>query len=248
MNSRRTLLALALAGVVTALLVAGTAFAQTPPTSDRQPKASYHEYFLDRLAGLLGVTRDSLDGALAQARDETADQAVQDGRLTQEQADRIKAREGIGRFSPNFGGPNRGDAGRGVGMLRGQALEVVAEALGMTTQELVAELRSGKTLAELTAGKEDAIRDAVVVAAEARLARAVAAGRITQEQANQMLDQIRNFDLSQLGRLGGGSWPGLRVLPGMREGRDWSGMRDSLQRFRSQRPSGGASGFGVSAL
>jgi AraC-like DNA-binding protein len=241
---------IALAGAVAALLVAGTALAQAPPGSDQQAKTGYHEFFLDRLAGLLGVSRASLDDALKQARSDTVDQAVQDGRISPERAERLKSREGF-RMGPGFAGPRGGEAGRAVVAVGAETLDVVADALGMTRQELVAELRSGKTLAELVAGREDAVRDALVTAAEARLAQAVAAGRMTQEQADRMLDRIRSLDLSQLGRLGGMSWPGMREgrdWSGMKEGRDWSGMRRSLERFRELRPSGSSAGLGASAL
>jgi hypothetical protein len=249
-KSRRILTVLALVGIVAALLVAGTAFAQTPPSTDQQGNTSYHEFFLDRLASLLGVSRDSLDGALKQARDDTADQAVQDGRIPQEQADRLKAREGF-RFGPGFIGPKRDNAPRPAVVAGVQTLDVVAQALGMTGQELMAELRSGKTLSELISGKEDAIRDALVAAAEARFAQAVAAGRMSQEQADRMLERMRDLDLSQLGRLGGMRLPALKESfdwSGMRERMDRSGLRSGMERFRELRPSGGSTGFRVSAL
>jgi hypothetical protein len=34
----------------------------------------------------------------------------------------------------------------------------------------------------------------------------------------------------------------------MKEGRDWPGLRQSLERFRGSRSSGGAAQFGASAL
>jgi hypothetical protein len=246
-RSRKALVVMVLVGVVSALLVAGTTFAQTAPTAEQQGKTGYQEFFLDRLASLLGVSRDSLDGALKHARDDTADQALQDGRITQEQAERIKAREGFWS-GPGFIGPKRGDAGRtavGAGI---RSLDVVSQALGMTSQELLAELRAGRTLADLISGREDAVRDALVAAAEARFAQAVAAGRMTQEQADRMLEQMRSFDLSQLGRLGSSGWSGMRGRPGAKEGMDRSGLRERMERFRELRPSSGSPGPRVSAL
>lgn len=203
MKLRRTLVVLGLAGALAVTAVAGTAMAQTP-TPSTQTGTNYQEYFLDRLASALGTTRDQLTGAFTQARNETADQAVKDGKLTQEQADRLKARQGAGPFG--FHG-FRGDMGRGdmerggkMGgfMGGGQTREAIAGALGITTQELDSQLRSGKTLAELAAGKEQAVKDAIVAAEKTRLDQAVADGKITQAQEDARLEQLRNADLNSL--------------------------------------------------
>jgi len=208
MKLRRVLVVLGLAGALAVTAVAGTAMAQTP-TPNTQAGTNYQEYFLDRLASALGTTRDELTSTFTQARNETADQAVKDGKLTQEKADRMKAQQGIGPFGfHGFGGDmdrgdmDRGDMGRGgkMGgfMGGGQSREAIAGALDLTTQELDTQLRSGKTLAELAAGKEQAVKDAIVAAEKTRLDQAVAGGKITQEQANQRLEQLRNADLNSL--------------------------------------------------
>lgn len=203
MKLRRVLVVLGLAGALAVTAVAGTAIAQTP-TPNTQTGTNYQEYFLDRLASALGTTRDKLTSAFTQARNETADQAVKDGKLTQEKADRMKAQQGIGPFGfHGFGSDmDRGDMGRGgkMGgfMGGGQSREAIAGALGITTQELDTQLRSGKTLAELAAGKEQAVKDAMVAAEKTRLDQAVAGGKITQAQADQRLEQLRNADLNSL--------------------------------------------------
>lgn len=203
MKLRRVLVVLGLAGALAVTAVAGTAMAQTP-TPNTQTGTNYQEYFLDRLASALDTTRDKLTSAFTQARNETADQAVKDGKLTQEKADRMKAQQGIGPFGfHGFGSDmDRGDMGRGgkMGgfMGGGQNREAIAGALGITTQELDTQLRSGKTLAELAAGKEQAVKDAIVAAEKTRLDQAVAGGKITQDQANQRLEQLRNADLNSL--------------------------------------------------
>ncbi len=81
----------------------------------------------------------------------------------------------------------------------------------MTTQDLTTQLRSGKTLADLAKGKEQAVKDAIVNAEKPQLDQAVKNGRITQDRENQILDQTRNSDLSNLhgfgvpGRFGPGA-------------------------------------------
>lgn len=198
MKLRRVLVVLGLAGALAVTAVAGTAMAQTP-TPNTQTGTNYQEYFLDRLASALGTTRDELTSAFTQARNETADQAVKDGKLTQEKADRMKAQQGIGPFGfHGFGGDMDRGGKMGGFMGGGQSRGAIAGALGITTQELDTQLRSGKTLAELAAGKEQAVKDAMVAAEKTRLDQAVAGGKITQAQADQRLEQLRNADLNSL--------------------------------------------------
>jgi polyhydroxyalkanoate synthesis regulator phasin len=199
MRIRKGLAILGMVGAVAAVAVVGTAFAQTP-TPTPSAGTNYQQVFMDRLAAALGTTTDKLKAALTQARNDTADQAVKDGKLTQQQSDSIKAKPGNVPLGPGFGiGRNRGGSG-GSGMMDGgQAFGAVAQALGMTTQDLMTKLKSGQTLAQLAQGKEQAVKDAIVNAEKPRLDQAVKSGRITQDQEKQRLDQIRNSDLSKLG-------------------------------------------------
>ncbi len=50
------------------------------------------------MAGILGISVEKYDAALDQAREQVLDKAVEEGNLTQEQADRIRERadEGLG--------------------------------------------------------------------------------------------------------------------------------------------------------
>lgn len=221
MKLRKPLVVLALAGVVAALVVGGTAFAQTP-APDKQTRASYHELFLDRLASALGTTREKLTEAFTQARNETVDQQVQDGRLTQERADRMKSQQGMVPFGIGPRGFDRGAkmAAPFRGMI--QDRDVMARALGLTPEELASQLRSGKTLAELAAGKEQAVRDAMVDSMRPKLEEAVKNGRLTQEQADRMLEQIRTSELGKSMGPGGmdrfkgdrGRMPGMKPSSG----------------------------------
>ena len=198
---------LGVVGVVAALVVAGTAFAQTPtPAPGQQARTGYHEFFLDRLAAALDTTRDKLNSALVQARNETVDQQVKDGRLTQEKADRIKSQEGIVPFAFGFRGFDRGGMKGGAFVGGSQVRDAIAQALGMTPEELANQLRSGKSLAELAQGKEQAVKDAIVAAMKPQLDQAVQDGRITRERADQILEQVRSSDLSKLGGHWAGGW------------------------------------------
>jgi lambda repressor-like predicted transcriptional regulator len=101
--------------------------------------------------------------------------AVTAGDITQEQADLMLAKHAL----------------RDV--IDQEAL--LAEALGMTVEELAAALAGGKSLSELmtAAGIDaDTLRTNVQTAYEAAVARAVADGVITQAQADAVLAQQSN--------------------------------------------------------
>lgn len=141
------------------------------------------------LAEALGITEEELQTAITTARNAAIDQAVTDGRITQEQADELKSREG---------GPGIGKEG---------SKEALAAALGITVEELETAqqtVRAQMIAEEVAAGnitQEEAdlmtAREAVHGYLEERLqsayeeavAQAVADGAITQEQADLLLSQ-----------------------------------------------------------
>lgn len=119
---------------------------------------------------------------------------VSDGTLTQAQLDKvvqtlvdnIPARgEGGGRHG---GGGDHGDRGG-----RGRMAETAAAALGMTTDELRTELKSGKTIAEVAASKGidvQTVIDALVADVKQHLDEEVASGEHTQAEADAKLAEI----------------------------------------------------------
>ena len=89
--------------------------------------------------------------------------------------------------------------GFGFGPNNQAALEAAAEALGMTADELSAQLWGGKTLAELAQEKgvdlqdvRDAVEAAQLEAARDAIAQAVEDGSITQAQADWLLEGLDN--------------------------------------------------------
>ncbi len=199
MKLRKPLAILGLVGTVAAMSVVGTAFAQTPAPS-QEGKTSCHELFMDRLANALGTTQDKLNSAFTQARNETVDQQVKDGKLTQERADKIKAQEGTMPFGFGGRGFDREHRGGAPFMMGGSQLnEAIAGALGITTDELSSQLKSGKSLADLAAGKEQAVKDAIVGAVKSQMDQAVKDGKMTQEQADKVLERVKSADLNSFG-------------------------------------------------
>jgi hypothetical protein len=104
---------------------------------------------------------------------------VTDGTITQAQADAVGTALEAARPA------------HGPGLRGGAKLEAVAEALGITADELRTELEAGKTIATV-AGEKDvevqAVVDAIVAAHKAHLDEEVAAGDLTQEEADARLE------------------------------------------------------------
>ncbi|HEV3033837.1 MAG TPA: hypothetical protein VGX72_03505 [Solirubrobacteraceae bacterium] len=88
-------------------------------------------------------------------------------------------------------GPARGARRHG---LRARTLSTAAGYLGVSAAQLRSDLRSGMTLAKVanaTTGKSEAgLIQALVAATKTALAKQVAAGRITQAQANQVAPKL----------------------------------------------------------
>lgn len=175
---------------VLSVLVAGAAVAATRALSPRQERQA----IINDAARQLGVEPKELSDALKQALKNRVDAAVQDGRLTEEQAARLKERIEAGG-APMFG------LGPGPGFRKHHAhgpfhakFEAAAEYLGMTRQELRRAVESGKTLAQIAKdrGKSvDGLVDALMAGAEQKLDRAVETGRLTEAEKQEMLSGLR---------------------------------------------------------
>jgi polyhydroxyalkanoate synthesis regulator phasin len=166
--------------------------------------------FLSKVADKLGVTQDELKVAIEEARDETIGEAVTEGRLTEEQAERL--REGGFPFN------------RRLHRAGGHILVAAADVLEMEKDDLVAELREGNSLADVAAAQGigvDGFKAQLLAEVQADIDAKVADGTITQEQADRLsegleerIDNIVNAQPGEGGfggpshRLGGfgGSW------------------------------------------
>lgn len=111
---------------------------------------------------------------------------VSDGTLTQAQADKVAT--ALADQLPAHRGPGGHLGPGGPGMRGGAPLEAAATILKLTPQELRTALESGKTLAQVAQAQgvsKTALVQALVTAAEKRLAEAVTAGHLTQAQADE---------------------------------------------------------------
>ena len=217
--------------------VAAVAVAQEGTDGVRDTFANLRQEFHDAVARILGVSSEEYDAALDQAREEVLDKAVEEGNLTQEQADRMRERADEG-FGPGMmgGGFGRGMMGRGMmgrslgwGMMgdsEASLIGMAADKLGMTVDELQTQLKDGKTVAELAKEKGvdlQTIVDAFVAARQEALSQAVTDGKITQEQADQMLENMRDMIEDHLNGEMPMFGPGGRGGRGMMNGCDCDG-------------------------
>ena len=193
---RRRIAAIALSA---ALVAGGTGAAIAAVRGDDAKQAE--QAVLDDAAKRLDVAPEKLRDALAAAHDAQIDEAVEAGRLTQRQGDAIKAaRQRSGRVLGPFGARHHGrhfrrggpGAGRGFGRRRA-LLDDLAKALGTTRAALFADLRSGRSLADVAKANGTSLADvrrAVKAAAKTRLDEAVEDGDLTQRQADALLARV----------------------------------------------------------
>lgn len=137
-----------------------------------------------------GSVDDVVNKAVATAT-EQINVAVTDKRLTQNQANNlISALPTL--FTEAVNGQLRQEAVRAV--VSAAVIRLAAQQTGLTIAAIRQEIGSGKTLgAILTEHHVDttAFVDSVVAQAQQRLDMAVKSGRLTQDQENQRLDQLR---------------------------------------------------------
>jgi hypothetical protein len=206
-------------------VVGAVVMAQEPEDGAPFPfdfRAKLHE----AIAGVLGIGVEEYDAAVEKARGQVLDEAVVEGWLTEEQAEGMQERADLG-FGPGmhggFYGPRGGTfgPGRGPGGMMGgpenSLMGVAAEALDMTVQELVDALEDGTSIADMAREKgvePQTIADAFVAEHKEWLASAVEDGRMTQQQADWMLERMQEQvqehleELVPLGGGPGGCWGG----------------------------------------
>src|SRR5829696_3222318 len=148
---------------------------------------------VDDAAKQLGVEPAKLTAALKKALENQIDADVAAGRITKEHGEAMKQRIEAGDYPLVDVGPRGGFGGFGRHDLFGPhgprgphvvfaGLDAAASYLGLTEEQLRAELAAGKTLAQVAKDKGksvDGLVDAMVAHAEADIAAAVAAGRLT---------------------------------------------------------------------
>ena len=136
---------------------------------DREPTGlpGMDEY----LAQALNISVEELQKAKEEARQKALEQALEDGKLTQEQVEMMEARDALKNY-----------IGRDA---------LMAKALGIDTSKLEEALANGKRIPELLEEfgvDPEEFRESMQVAFEDAVQQAVSDGVITQEQVDQILN------------------------------------------------------------
>jgi len=172
--------------IVAMLALAGAAMGIVTAQSEEDlPVAGRVGDFLGRLAENLGISQEELEAAIDETQLEIIDEKVADGTLTEEQAAKLRERveSGEGLLFPRFGRPHHGGHG-------GFALYEFAEAADLTVRELIDAWGDDQTLQQVLEGlgvDVAAVKAEALAAQEARLAEAVADGKIDQARADEVL-------------------------------------------------------------
>ena len=169
------------------------------------PIGDHRDAMSEALADALGITVEELEAAFEEAQAAALEQAVEDGLLTEEQVEQMQA----------FGG------GRGMHMVGGKSGEHLADALGISVEELEAAMSEA-----FTAMLDDAVADGMLTQEQADLITAHSAlreympdamaeayenavndalsdGAITQGQADLLLENAPGEGMQGFGFHGG---------------------------------------------
>lgn len=183
------------------------------------PEADRDAY-LQKIADNLGVDLAKLTEAIGKANTDTLDEKVADGSITQERADSIRDKIATG---DNFFVGGRGPGGRGHGDFGhgrggpgfGMDEPALAAFFGIDEATLRAELQT-KSLATVATenGKTvDELKAFLTSEAQASLAEKVAAGDMTQEQADARLAEMQEHLDDQVNMICGPGMEGSHGAP-----------------------------------
>lgn len=191
---------LLIAGVIAVMAAsAGAAYAATQSGTNPQ------QAFINDVAKRLNVSPTQLSAAVRAALIDRIDAAVKDGKITQAQANKLEQRlDKGGRLPFFFGGPGGGlglGLGRGFGARHGffgrpfggGSLQAAASYLGVSNSQLMSDLASGKSLAQVAQahGKSVSGLEQALISAETKsLAQLESHGTITKAQEQKILGRL----------------------------------------------------------
>jgi hypothetical protein len=198
---RRILIAaLAIALVGTAVIGGGIGLAVA------QDEETPVQSFLGRVAEKLGIGEDELRSAVTEAEQDIIDERVAEGKLSEEEGEALKERiesgDLLAPLRDRLAGPRARFCDRVFDCIRGRVRDYTAEAaatvLGLELEELVDELKDGKTLAEVAEEQGmtvDEFTAAMLPEVRQELDALVAEDKLTEEQADAVYERVEeNID------------------------------------------------------
>lgn len=175
--------------------MAGAAFAN-PDRPQNAGLDNLYQNFVSKLAANLGVDQDKITAAIDATKKQMLNEAVQQGKLTQEQADKIASSKGFGFGMFGFRHNKEHH-------FRGPKLDNAANVLGMTVDQLKTELQSGKKMKQIITEHGmtmDQFRQKMLELRKEAISKAVADGKLTQDQANKIIQRMeQHFNNPQAG-------------------------------------------------
>ena len=184
------LLAIA-AGIMAIAVAAAQTSSPTPePTATGTP-ANLADRFKTELASQLGISVDQLNTALNNTDAALIDQAVADGKLTQSEADKLKA----GITNDNNLRPFRGVRKGVEHRLKVAFVDEAAKVLGVDSTVITDGLKNGDTLAKIANDHGMSTQDfetKVLAQSKTDLDTKVSNGDITQAQADKLYEHLSN--------------------------------------------------------
>ncbi len=187
-------------------------------TTDELHEARQSGQSLADIAAAQGVPIDTLIATLATSAEQNIAEKVAAGELTQEEADERLA-DLTDRITERVNqAPGEGGRGGRRGFRNGEA---VAEALGLTTDELHEAREAGQSLADVAVAQGvsvDAVVTAIVDGVEDHLAEEVAEGGLTQEEADERLASAEERATDKVNAAPGEGGPQGARGPGGRRG------------------------------
>lgn len=179
-------------------LLASAQSGQTSASAASTPTATnpYCQQYLQDLANRLGVSVSTLQQDKLGAAEEVLAQEVKDGKLTQDEANKIQQRLDS----------HKACSGKGQ-FLWGRAMEMqalkqylpsvanqVAQGLHMTADQLKTQLQSGKSLSAIATAQgvsSTQLQTLVSNAIQSAVNQAVSAGNLTQQQATNIMQMLQ---------------------------------------------------------
>ncbi|MFM1651735.1 hypothetical protein ACI7RC_06495 [Brevibacillus sp. B_LB10_24] len=165
---------------------------------------------LAQIAEAQGVAEDDVISLLTKQHEEQLAKAVEDGKLTQEQADKMK--EKTAEMVKNMVENTHQRMGGGFGVkfdIRDN--QELLSLLKLDAEGLQTQLKNGKSLAQIAEAQgvaEDDVISLLTKQHEEQLAKAVEDGKLTQEQADKMKEKtaemVKNMVENTHQRMGGG--------------------------------------------
>jgi hypothetical protein len=219
LNSKRALVA---ASALSLVVGAGGAIAAS------KGSAAHGDGFLARVAGHLGISTQKLEDATKAAAIDQVNADLQAGKISQAQADAMKARIQKGEVPLFFGGPHRFGPGGphrfgpggphrfgDFGHERFGAHDHLSSAagyLGLTVPQLFQKLANGQSLADVAKAQHksvDGLKTAILDGAKKDLDQAVKDGFLTEAQATEAQKMLE----ARIDDIVNGRFPGPGMPP-----------------------------------